>query len=81
MRAFALASLCAMVGLIAIDTTASFTGVDPRLTILFAAQVGVLALLVQTADGSDPDESPGYDEPALGRAHPPASSALSASIE
>jgi hypothetical protein len=48
-RAFALASLCGMAGLIAIDTTASFTGVDARFTILFAAQVGLLALMVRTA--------------------------------
>ncbi len=32
-----------------IDTTASFTGVDPRFTVLFATQVGLLALLGRTA--------------------------------
>jgi O-antigen ligase len=45
LRAFGLASLCGMAGLIAIETTASFTGIDPRFTVLFAAQVGLLALL------------------------------------
>jgi O-antigen ligase len=68
LRAFALASLCAMVGLMVIDTTASFTGVDPRLTLAFAAQVGLLARIVLLAGGSrnpwrslrkpDPDPSP-----------------------
>jgi hypothetical protein len=53
LRAFALASLCGMAGLVVIDTTASFTGVDPRFTVLFATQVGLLALLAATA-GSSP---------------------------
>jgi hypothetical protein len=48
-RAFALASLCAIAGLAVLDTTASFTGVDPRFTVLFAAQLGLLGLLKQTA--------------------------------
>lgn len=46
---FGLASLCGMAGLLAIDTTASFTGVDARFTVLFGAQVGLLALLARTA--------------------------------
>jgi O-antigen ligase len=46
-RAFALASLCAIAGLAVLDTTASFTGVDPRFTVLFAAQLGLLALLAR----------------------------------
>ncbi len=45
LRAFGLASLCALAGLLVIETTASFTGVDPRFTVLFGAQVGLLALL------------------------------------
>lgn len=49
LRAFALASGAGMVGLSVIDTTASFTGVDARFTVLFAAQVGLLALIVKTA--------------------------------
>jgi O-antigen ligase len=49
LRAFGLASLCGMVGLVAIDSTASFTGVEPRFTILFATQVGLLAIIARTA--------------------------------
>lgn len=45
LRAFAVASLVGMAGLIAMDTTASFTGVDARFTVLFAAQLGLLGLL------------------------------------
>jgi hypothetical protein len=52
LRAFALASLCGIAGLVAIDTTASFTGVDPRFTVLFAVQVGLLAQLARTARAS-----------------------------
>jgi O-antigen ligase len=48
LRAFALASLCGMAGLVVMDTTASFTGVDARFTVLFAAQVGLLALIART---------------------------------
>jgi O-antigen ligase len=48
-RVFGLASLCALPGLAVAETTASFTGVDPRFTILFGAQLGLLALLNRTA--------------------------------
>jgi hypothetical protein len=48
LRAFGLASLCGIAGLVAIDTTASFTGVDPRFTILFCVQIGLLAQLSRT---------------------------------
>lgn len=44
-RCFGLASLCGLAGLVAIETTASFTGVDPRFTLLFGAQLGLLAVL------------------------------------
>jgi O-antigen ligase len=54
-RAFGLGSLCSFAGLVAIDTTASFTGVDARFTVLLAAQVGLLALLVWTAPDQLPD--------------------------
>jgi len=53
LRAFGLASLCAMAGLLVIDTTASFTGVDPRFTILFATQVGLLAIVARTGSAGD----------------------------
>jgi O-antigen ligase len=46
-RAFGLASLAGVAGLAVMDTTASFTGVDARFTVLFAAQLGLLALLAQ----------------------------------
>jgi hypothetical protein len=48
LRAFGLASLCAIVGLVVIETTASFTGVDPRFTVLLSFQVGLLAQLART---------------------------------
>jgi O-antigen ligase len=50
-RVFGLVSLCALPGLAVAETTASFTGVDPRFTILFGAQLGLLALLGRTALG------------------------------
>jgi len=51
LRAFGLASLAGMAGLVAMDTTASFTGVDPRFTVLFAVQMGLLARLAFRAEG------------------------------
>jgi O-Antigen ligase len=53
LRAFGLASVCAIAGLVAIDTTASFTGVEARFTVLFGAQVGLLALIARLAEGRD----------------------------
>jgi hypothetical protein len=58
LRAFALASLCGMAGLLAIEATATFTGVEPRFTVLLASQVGLLALIVRTAEQSPADGSP-----------------------
>jgi putative inorganic carbon (HCO3(-)) transporter len=49
-RCFGLASLCATAGLVVVETTASFTGVDSRFTVVFAAQLGLLALLASPAD-------------------------------
>ena len=49
LRAFGLASLCAVAGLIAIETTASFTGVDARFSALLGVQLGVLASLARSA--------------------------------
>lgn len=51
LRAFGLASLCGIAGLLVIETTASFTGVDLRFTVLIGAQIGLLALLARTAGG------------------------------
>ncbi|HEX5146012.1 MAG TPA: O-antigen ligase family protein, partial [Conexibacter sp.] len=44
LRCFGLASLCGFAGLVVIETTASFTGVDARFTVLIAAQLGLLAV-------------------------------------
>lgn len=52
LRAFAIASLAGMAGLIVMDTTASFTGVDARFTVLFATQVGLLGLLARSSAAS-----------------------------
>lgn len=49
LRAFGLASLCGLAGLVAIETTASFTGVDPRFTVLLATQIGLLSMLERMA--------------------------------
>jgi O-antigen ligase len=48
LRAFGLACLCGVAGLAVIETTGTFTGVDPRFTVLFGANLGLLALLAQT---------------------------------
>ena len=48
-RAFGLASLCGLVGLLVAETTATFTGVDPRFTLVFGAQIGLLALSARQA--------------------------------
>jgi len=44
-RCFGLASMCGIAGLVAIETTASFIGVEDRFTVVFAAQLGLLAVL------------------------------------
>jgi hypothetical protein len=48
-KAFGLASLCGIAGLVTIESTATFTGIDPRFTVLLAVQIGLLALLARTA--------------------------------
>lgn len=48
-RAFGLASLAGIAGLAVIETTATFTGVEARFTVLFAAQLGLLALASRLA--------------------------------
>ncbi len=54
LRVFGLASLCGMAGLVVMDTTASFTGVDPRFTIVFGAQMGLLALAAKAGSATRP---------------------------
>jgi O-antigen ligase len=44
-RCFGLASLCGLAGLFVIETTASFTGVDVRFTVMLAAELGLLGAL------------------------------------
>lgn len=57
LRAFAVASLCAIASLVVLDGTASFTGVDPRLTILLGFQLGLLGriLMIGTPGRRDAD--------------------------
>ncbi|HLI32028.1 MAG TPA: O-antigen ligase family protein [Solirubrobacteraceae bacterium] len=47
LRAFAVASLCAVASLAVLDGTASFTGVDARLTVLLAFQLGLLGRMLR----------------------------------
>lgn len=54
LSAFGLASLCGFVALIVLDTTASFTGVEQRFTVVFGVQLGLLALLAAIAE-DDPE--------------------------
>ena len=57
-RAYGLATLCALLGLAVIETTASFTGVDIRFTVLLSVQLGVL---MQLARGSAASQTPPPD--------------------
>jgi O-antigen ligase len=59
-RVFGLASLCAVAGLLVAETTATFTGAELRFSIVFAAQIGLLALLtaLPPAEESDPEREP-----------------------
>jgi hypothetical protein len=47
LRAFALASVCGIAGLVTMDTTGSFTGVEARFTLVLGVQIGLLALLAR----------------------------------
>jgi O-antigen ligase len=55
LRCFGIASMCGIVGLVAVETTASFTGVDARFTVVIAAQLGLLATLAQRRSGGLPE--------------------------
>ncbi|MGO9489634.1 MAG: O-antigen ligase family protein [Solirubrobacteraceae bacterium] len=44
-RAFGLASLCGVAGLLVAETTATFTGSELRFTVVLGTQIGLLALL------------------------------------
>lgn len=59
LRAFALASVCGIAGLVTMDTTGSFTGVEARFTLVLGVQIGLLALLAQRGEdaaGTDATE-------------------------
>ncbi len=56
LRAFAAASACGIAGLAVMDTTASFTGVEPRFTLVLAVQIGLLAVLARRAEPADSRE-------------------------
>lgn len=45
LRAFGLGSMCSFVGLAVIETTATFTGPDPRMTLVLGGQLALLAVL------------------------------------
>jgi len=66
LRYFGLASLCAVAGLVAIETTASFTGVDARFSVIFGAQLGLLAAMAAKAPLRYPTpwRAPAADEPS-----------------
>jgi hypothetical protein len=49
-RAFGLGSLCSIVGLVVIETTATFSGTDARFTLVLAGQLALLAVLWRRAD-------------------------------
>ena len=50
LRAFGLASLCGVAGLLVAETTATFTGSDLRFTVVLATQIGLLALTSRVID-------------------------------
>jgi O-antigen ligase len=57
-RVFGLASLCGVAGLLVAETTATFTAAELRFTIVFAIQIGLLALIAslpRAADGEGED--------------------------
>jgi O-antigen ligase len=49
LRAFCLATACGIAGLAVMDTTASFTGVEARFTVVLAAQIGLIGMLARRA--------------------------------
>jgi O-antigen ligase len=61
-RVFGLASLCGVAGLLVAETTATFTAAELRFTIVFAIQIGLLALIASlpraATDGEGEDGEP-----------------------
>jgi O-antigen ligase len=54
-RVFGLASLCGVAGLLVAETTATFTGVELRFTMVFAIQLGLLALIASLPRAEQPE--------------------------
>jgi len=64
-RAFGLASLCGVAGLLVAETTATFTGADLRFTVVLGVQIGLLALLAgKASEGEAAAESAQEGGPA-----------------
>jgi ABC-type Mn2+/Zn2+ transport system permease subunit len=59
-RAFGLASLCGVAGLVVAETTATFTAAELRFTIVLAIQIGLLALIT-LLPRADRDREPAPD--------------------
>jgi len=64
LRAFALASVCGIAGLITMDTTASFTGIEARFTLVLGVQIGLLALLARRGGDARDGDATEHPEPA-----------------
>jgi O-Antigen ligase len=77
LRYFGLASMCAVAGLVAIETTATFTGVDARFTVIVGAQLGLLAAMAQKSSRGYParSRSAAADQPSAASSMTPAISA------
>jgi O-antigen ligase len=52
-RAFGLGSMCSFVGLAVIELTATFTGPDPRMSLVLGAQLALLAVLWRRRESRD----------------------------
>lgn len=75
LRVFGLASFAGILGLIPMEFTATFTGVDPRFTVVLCVQVGLLALLASRSRSRSrapvqPPHDEGRESLAGGVTHP-----------
>ena len=77
-RAFGLASLCGIAGLLVAETTATFTGAELRFTVVLGGQIGLLALLAREIvdrpgrSAEEPEKGPAAALPGAGPALTPA---------
>ncbi len=60
-RAFGLASLCGVAGLLVAETTATFTGADLRFSVVLGIQIGLLALLAGKLPPRDAEFQPALE--------------------